>query len=229
MAGVRAEKKQGFVESIGNSFGYSKQDLRAAAMAGVSLDPELAQSAMRAHEERVDSTALLGNEPKGFIGFFKHPDVTVLAPSADWDNNVATGEQILSDLRRGMNTVLEQSKGKFAVNQIILPLTSYNVIFARPVNTAGSVQDTVAQVFLRGTPQPVSIGWDVNLETAGVGGSKRAVFYMKSPKVAQLVIPLEPVIGEPQIKGLSYVRPIESRFGGAICRQPLAISYMDQL
>jgi hypothetical protein len=224
-AGVRGEKRVGKVEGIANAYSYSTQDLRAAAMANVGLDAEISQGAMRAHEERVDETAASGDTGLGFVGFFKHTDVTIMASTLDWDS--ASGVQMLGDLRRMESKVSEQTKGKHLPTTIVLPMNKYNQAADKPVDTAGSVQDTVLTVFLRGAKYVREVVWNDRLLTLSATGAERAMCYSKDPRVCQLVIPMEPQQGEPEKRGLRWVRPIESRFGGAIVRQPLAIVYMD--
>lgn len=225
-AGLRVEKKVANVETIGNAFHYSKQDLRAAAMTGMSLDREFAAAQMRAHEELFDTTALLGKPELGFIGFFRHPDVTVLNMS-DWDNGATTAATILSDLRALVNQVMIQSKGRFAVTQIVLPMTSYLVAESKAMGVDYASADNPLSVFRR--TSGIAVDWDRNLETASNSGGKRAVAYFKSPLVGQLVQPLAPEIGEPQLQNLVYKRTIESRTGGSILRQSLAVVYGDGL
>lgn len=226
-AGLRVEKKVANVETIGNAFHYSKQDLRAAAMTGMSLDREFAAAQMRAHEELFDTTALLGKPELGFIGFFRHPDVTVLNASVDWDSGATTGAQILADLRALVNQVLTQSKGRFAVTQIILPMSSFLAAESKPMGVDYAVATNPLAVFRQ--TSGIAVDWDRNLETAANNGGKRAVAYFKSPSVGQLVQPLAPEIGEPQLQNLVYKRTIESRTGGSILRQSLAVAYMDGL
>ncbi len=225
--GLRGEKRVGTVEGIANSYGYSAQDLRAAAMNQTPLDSELMEAAMRAHEERVNTTALLGHAKLGFVGLFNHPDIAVISSTGVASG--LTGKQLLADLHKIANKVVEQSKGKFKANKLLLPLTYYNVISTTPVDTTGSVQDTVLQVFQRNRTDIKVVDWANELETAGVAGVKRALAYAMDPKVVQLCIPMEPVQHEPQKVGLIWTRPIESRFGGTILRQPLACAYMDGL
>lgn len=225
-AGIRVEKKLANVETIGNSFSYSKQDLRAAAMAGMSLDREYAAVQMRAHEELFDATCLVGKPELGFIGLFRHPDVTVLS-GADWDNAATTSATILGDLRALLNQVLLQSKGRFTANQIILPMTSYLVASARLMGADYASADNPLSVFTR--TSGVAVGWDRTLETASNTGGKRAVAYVRDAKIAQIVQPLAPEIGEPQLQNLVYTRTIESRCGGGIMRQSLGFAYLDGL
>jgi hypothetical protein len=69
--------------------------------------------------------------------------------------------------------------------------------------------------------------WSNALETLSATGAKRALAYKRDGKVVQLCIPMEPVQHEPEKRGLYWTRPIESRFGGCLVRQPLAMAYMD--
>lgn len=222
---IRADKRVGKVEGIGNAYSYSVQDLRAAAMTGLPLDRELAETAMRTHEEKVDSAGALGDGPRGFFGFVNHPDVAVMQPTADWDS--ATGEQMLLDLHRMSHQIAETTKGKFAPDTLLLPMNRFNQISIKPVNANLDVRATVLNVFLEQTKFIKRVEWYNQLATAAANGGSRALCYKYDPRVVQLVIPMEPVQHEPERKGLRYVKAIESRFGGVIVRQPLAMVYMD--
>lgn len=228
MSGVRVEKKIGRIETVANAFAYSKQELRAAAMTGMSLDREEAFFAMRAHEERFDAITLLGVAQLGMPGFFNHPDVAV-DTAVDWDNPATTGAQILADLRKLYTGILQGSNGLFVPSQIILPLSSYLAAESRPVAADFNIGTSALQMFRQTAGTPVEVGWDVKLETAGAGGTKRAVAYQKDPRVAAWVQPLAPEIGEPQLINLVYKRTIESRVGEPAIRQTTAIRYMDGL
>lgn len=222
---LRGEKRTGTIEGIGNAYSYSTQDLRAAAMNNVSLDPELARAAMRVHEEKIDTVAALGDNNLGFVGFFNHPDVTVLTATADWDT--ATGLQMLSDLRRLESRINEQTKGRFNPTTLVLPMNKYNQISDTPVNTFQT--QTVREVFMAGAKFIREIVTNDRLLTASSTGAERAVAYAKDPQVVQLAIPLEPVQGEPEKRGLRWVRAIESRYGGIIMKYPVACVYLDGL
>lgn len=227
MAGVRVEKKIGRIETVANAFAYSKQELRAAAMSGMGLDREEAFFAMRAHEEKFDQITLLGVPALGMVGFFNHPD-TLVDTASDWDNPATTGATILADLRKLYAGMLQNSKGVYVPTQIILPLSSYLAAESRPVAVDYNIGTSALQMFKQTAGTAIEIGWDVKLETAGAGGSKRAVAYQKDPRVAAWVQPLAPEISEPQLINLVYKRTIESRVGQAAIKQPqLAMRYMD--
>lgn len=222
---IRCEKRVGKVEGIGNAYSYSVQDLRAAAMTNMPLDRELAETAMRTHEEKVDTAGSFGDTSRGFLGFCNHPDVSVMTPTADWDS--ATGSQILLDLHRMTHQIVEATKGKYQPDTLLLPLNRYNQISVKPVNASLDVRTTVLNVFLEQTKFVKRVEWFAPLATAGANSLSRALCYKYDPRVVQVVIPMEPVQHEPERRGLRYVKAIESRFGGVIVRQPLAMVYMD--
>ena len=225
MVGYRTEKKVGLIDGIANAFGYSTHELRSAAMAGVGLDAELAKAAMRVHERKVDQVAAFGSSTHGFEGGLRHPDVEVLSATADWD--VATSAQILADLHRMANKIVEDSKGVWVPNTIVLPITKYNLINSKLVDSSGDTGTTILAAFLKTNAFIKEVDHWHKMSTASESGGERALCYLKSPEVVQLVIPMEPRMHEPEKRGLKYVRPIESRFGGVIVRQPLAMRYMD--
>lgn len=223
--GIRGEKVTGKVEGIVDSYGYSSQDLRAAAMANMPLDAELAQAAMERIEFKVDATAALGDKSKGFIGMARHPNVDILQATGTWASQ--TGDVILADLHRLAGYAFVQTKELFPADTMLLDTASYDLISTKPVNTSGVEGRTVLSAFLASNPHVKSVQSWTKLGTASDAGGKRAICYKRDSRVLQLVIPLETQTHEPQRRGLRYVIPLEMRFGGVIVRQPKAITYMD--
>ena len=56
------------IKSIGDSYGYSLQELRAASMANVQLDSTKGSAARRMIEEQIDKLLSFGSVPHGFRG-----------------------------------------------------------------------------------------------------------------------------------------------------------------
>lgn len=224
---IRGDKVVGKVEGIQDAYGYSSQDMRAAAMTGLPLDAELAKAAMERIEFKVDHTAALGDSTKGFVGFARHPSVGIATATAAFTS--ATGDQMLADLHALANKIVEDTKELYAPDAILMDTVSFNKIATKLLNTANSNGQTVLAAFLATSPYIKSVQSWTKLGTASDAGGKRAICYKRDPRVLQLVIPMEPLQHEPQRRGLNYVVPIESRFGGMIVRQPLAIRYLDGL
>lgn len=224
---VRGEKIVGKVEGLLAGYSYSTQDLRAAAMAGVPLETELAAAAMEAIERKVDRTAALGDSARGFVGFANHPNPTLLAATASWANPATTTDQILSDLMRLAKRMRSDTSEIHSPDTLLLPTDAYDALATRLLNTANSNGDTVLSAFVKTNPWIKSVESWPRLNTAGTGGVGRAIAYKKDKKVVDLVIPMEPLQHAPQQVALNYHVPIESRFGGVRVRQPKAIVYMD--
>jgi hypothetical protein len=224
---VRGEKIVGKVESILAGYSYSTQDLRAAAMASVPLETELANAAMEAIERKVDKTAALGDAARGFIGFANHPNPTLLAATGAWSNPATTNDQVFADLMRLAKRMRSDTSEIHSPNSLLLPTDAFDSLATRLLNTANSAGDTILSAFIKTNPWIKSVESWPRLNQAGVGGVGRAIAYKKDKNVVDLVIPMEPLQHAPQQVALNYHVPVESRFGGVRVRQPKAIVYMD--
>ena len=223
---LRGEKVVGKVEGIGAAYGYSRQDLRAAAMAGVGLDTELASAAREAIERKVDDVALNGDSKRGFIGFGNHPNIDITPATASFSNPSSDPLVILSDLMALAKHIRSVTKEIYSPDTLLLPTSAYDAIATRLLNSTGSTSDTILTVFLRTQPWIKNVASWPKLETASPTGGTLAIAYKKDPRVLQLVIPMETQQYEPQLDGMVYQVPMEMRFGGMIVRQPKAAYYM---
>ena len=64
------------VKSIGASYGYSIQDIRAARMAGKPLEQRKANAVRRANDQEVNRIAYFGDAKHGLVGLVNHPNIT---------------------------------------------------------------------------------------------------------------------------------------------------------
>ena len=64
------------VKSVGDSYGYSIQEIRQSQMAGVQLDRRRADAARRAIEEELNSIAWFGDADWGLGGFLTNPNIS---------------------------------------------------------------------------------------------------------------------------------------------------------
>lgn len=228
-ANIRGEKFSSNVESIGSSYYYSTQDLRAAAMARLPLSSELGQAAMKFIERKMDHAAALGQSELGMIGFANHPNVPVDTASDNgsgsthWEDK--TADQILFDLHQLALAVWEETFELHTPNTIVMPTSLYGLIATKRIGV--ETGNTVLKMFL-GMNEWVKNVYSWNrLETAGADGGPRVIAYDRDPKVAKVAIPMEAVQYEPERKSLTYSVPMEARFGGTLIRTPLAMRYLD--
>jgi hypothetical protein len=85
--------------------------------------------------------------------------------------------------------------------------------------------DTILSVFLRSNPYIKTVEQWVKLDTAASDGGPLLICYPKNPRVLKLKILQEFLQYPPQLTMLEYVVPCESRAGGVVIYDPLAISY----
>jgi hypothetical protein len=208
-------------ETFGNSYGYSIQDLREAALLGLSLDTMGSQVAREGHEISLDNLAAFGIPQAGLSGFLNHPNVTtVTLTTGTW--STATTDQILEDLRMFAQSIVTRTLQTRQPNKILLDPASYGIL-QRPVGA--DYGDTIMSVFLRNNPYIKSIDPWVKLDTAAPDGGPLAVCYDMSPRTLKLKILMEFTQHPPQQENLDFKVLCESRYGGVVVYNPLAISY----
>lgn len=224
---VRGEKIIGKTEGMLAGYHYSTQDLRAAAEAGRPLDTVLAKAAMGAIERKIDRVAVLGDTARGFLGFGKHPNPTLLSATADWSNAATSVDVIFADMMRLAKRMRADTNEIFSPDMMLIPTPAYDAIATRLLNTANPSGDTILSAFLKTNPWVKTVeSWPL-LGTASAAGAGRAICYKKSDEIVALCVPMEPLQHEPEKDGLNYKVPVEARFGGVVVRQPKAIVYMD--
>lgn len=217
-----AKVKQG-----GTSFGYTTQDLRAAALANRPLDAMKAESARRSVDELQNSLAWNGDASAGIPGFLTNPNVTKLqaplngaATSRNWANKTAA--EIMDDISDACSEIVTLSKGAFMGNTLLLPLSSYELIRRKrvsdllPMTILGWITSPEAKT---GITEVMGV---YELETAGPDGSRMMVVYEKSDEILQQRVPLPMTMHPPQQQGLEFIVPVEAEFAGTVVRYPIA-------
>lgn len=219
-----------FMAGIG--YGYGFEEINVARVNGVNLSAEKAIAARRAYEEFVDRIAFVGDTTKGFYGFMNNPNVTAAAaPNGNW-LTTASADEILADLIAGLTAQYAGTLNTAMANTVILPYAHLAKLDSTPRSTQSDV--TIAEWFSRSNPytratgQPITLRSLMGLETAGVGGSARAIFYRRDPQVLKLHIPMPhrflPVW---QSGPLRWEVPGVFRLGGLEIRRPAEVRYMD--
>jgi hypothetical protein len=223
-----AEVIQG-IKSIGDSYGYSIQDVRAAAMSGTQLDTKLALAARRMIENKIENLAARGDAAAGLPGFVNNANVPLITAvgtdiNGDWLN--ATSAEILADLNTIANTIVETTGETHIPDTMILPTNRYSFVATKPYSDTDS--RSVLRVFLENSPYVKNVDQWQYLNTADAAGTgPRVVCYERSPEVLEMVIPQEFEQFPPQAKGLEFEIPCHARFGGVSIRYPLGMLYAD--
>ena len=94
------------IKSIGDSYGYNAQEMRASIYTGKGLDARKATAARRAHDTKVNQIAFVGDKKSGLIGIFSDdagiPEYALSEVTVDEEQKTEfqykTADQILADL-----------------------------------------------------------------------------------------------------------------------------------
>lgn len=234
----------GSVKSIGTSFSYSTQDLRRVIAArkngrqAVVLDPNKMRLADMFIERKKDVIFAQGDTTRGLPGILTNSNITPIdaavpatGTSRSWLGADKLGYEILKDLRRGCDTVHNQSKGNFKVNKIAMPINHFRHIASTPVLPSNENQKTILQLFLEGENAAGNPGIQVyawNECLTADAGDPRIMFGQFDSTTLTLVDPMGMTAQAPQPKNLAWSVPVEARIGGALMKMPLAFCYMDQ-
>lgn len=222
---VMAKEFSARVKSLGVSFTYSVQDLRAIALSGQPIDTMRAIAARRAIEAGMDEVAAFGLPEASMPGFLNHPNVPLIAPTTgNWAS--ATAEQIFADLNKLVSSMVTATRGIHMPDTMLLDTASFELLASKPVGSDFS--KTILRVFLDSNVHIRNIDSWYQLDKANVAGTgPRAMVYARTPEVVQLRIPQGFEQFPPQARNLAFVIPCHSRIGGVAVRFPMAMAYMD--
>jgi len=216
------------IKSLGASYAYSIQDMRRAAKTGSQLSERRARAARRAHEQAFDEIMALGNADAGIGGFLNNANVPIVsAITGTWVTSSATPLQMLADLNELASSIVLATLEMFEPDALLLDHTAFKLVNTTPMSVDNSM--TVLKYFLENSPYIRNVEQWNKLNTAGAGGTSRAVAYKRDEEVLSGVEPQPFEQFPPQWRNLEAVVPTHSRIGGVRIQYPLGIAYMDDL
>ena len=218
------------IVSVGNSYSYTLQDLRASAMVpNVSIDTRRADAARMVHERRVELIAAYGDSTANVMGFVNNSTIPqATGTTGGW--STASSETILKDLHTIANFVVLNSKQIWQPDTMILPTTEYHLIATKPFSSYQP--DTILDRFIRTNPYVKNVDQWLLLNASDSNAAltyNRIVCYKRDPMVLNLEIPQEFEQFPPQLEGLEYQVNCHSRVGGVQITYPLATCYASNL
>lgn len=226
-AGVLGSQITNPVKSIGTSYRYSHQEIRAAMYANVSLPLRLAEAARRANDQLVNDLAFFGDPATGMTGLLNNPNIPSAPVPNDGTGNTTqwvnkTPEQILRDMNLIVNQIVTNTNGVETPTTLMLPVQQYSLIASTPRSTTSDT--TILAYFLMNNPYINEVVPVPQLAGAGPAGVDVMVAYEKNVSKLSMEIPLAFTQYPPQERNLEFVIPCESRFGGVTVFFPLSIN-----
>jgi hypothetical protein len=249
-ADVRGKEYTTPVRSIGGSYGYNVQEIRAARMANKPLELRRAEAARRAYEQMVNRIGWFAKSDDGIYGgltgLLYNANITKAdANTGDWVNPGTTADQIIYDFSTAFFAMVSLTKGVEWPDTILIPPKQYGRLRTLPRST---ISDTTVMTFLMNAhPEIKQIEWVNELSgispkpstptAIGAGGTPYAsgyktdamVMYKKDPMKLTYEIP-QPFEQFPvQERGLEYLIPTHARVGGVICYYPLSLAIVEKI
>lgn len=235
------------IVSLGGSYGYSIQDMRAAAMAGVNLEQKKAETVRLGFEQELDVLVAVGDALSNLPGITNSLNIITSASTASggtissdgqtlngsWDDPNTPVETILADLNKSQKALFDTTKGIYGDDvELHLPTKMFSALATR-ARSVTFTDDSVMQYMLKQSPWLKSIDYWVQLDALGHNSAASAgglaLLKARSPRVAETILPQDFEQFPPQLEGLSWRILCHMRFGGVSVRYPKAIQTMDGL
>lgn len=232
-ADVTGKPSYAQVKSIGDSYGYSAQEMRASRMAGKSLDARKAESARYQIDNLTNKIAWRGDEASGLMGVLSTdqnvPLYTITngaANKADWASK--TADEILADINGMQKQVARVTKNVERPDTLCVPSDVYMDISTRRIPDTAT---TVKAFLLANAPYLKDIVSTAELDADAVDTNpyakatdgKGVAFLFKNDKRKMALENPMPFMQYPlQVKGLETIIPCEARTAGVIFYYPLS-------
>jgi hypothetical protein len=222
---------------------YNIEELGVAMQLGVPLQGDKALAARRAYQEFMWNVALFGASVKGMEGLANQAGaVSGLAPAdgtggvTTWfdagGNATKTPTQIVRDFNGMLTGIFTGSMTTEMADTVLLPYQTIAFLAATPFSANSDT--TLLEWLLANNIRTLQTGQRpmvrgvLGLETAGAGGTARAIAYRNAEDVAALHLPAAHRFEGPRPKGTyGWVVPGWFRTGGVELRRPYAFRYLD--
>lgn len=226
-ADVRGKEFISKVKSLGASYGYSLQEIRAAMFVGRPLTTRQASAARRAHDQAMNRLAWFGDDDYQLQGILNNQNIPRETVPNDGTGNSTlwvdkTPDQILRDMNQITNTIMAVTKGVETPNTLLLPVEQYTLVASTPRSTNSDT--TILDYYLQNNPFVDFVDWVPEFEGAGENGSDIMMAYDRNPMNLTLEIPMPFTQHPVQERNLEFVVNTESRFGGVLVYYPLSIN-----
>ncbi len=232
------------VRSLGGSYGYNVQEIRAARMANKPLELRRAESARRAYEQAVNRIGWFARSNDGIYGgltgLLFNPNITKEDSALNnWladPTPLVWADQIINAFAVSFYNMVDLTKGVEWPDTALMPPLQFGKIRTMPRST---ISDTTVYEFIKNAhPELKTIEWVNELKavapkpstpTAASSYSDVMVLYKKDPMKLTFEIP-QPFEQFPvQERGLEYLIPTHARVGGVLIYYPLSVTIVEKV
>jgi hypothetical protein len=229
---IKGESHTANIKSIGDSYGYNVQEMRASRMAGKSLDARRGAAARRASDYAVNKIAFAGDKKHGLVGIFSEdndiPLYTLSEVEVDGEKHTEwiykTADQILDDIN-GMQKFTDKiTMSVEKPDSLALPAYVYMDLATRRIP---DTETTILSFIKEHAPYLKNFVSMAELQDTATdintSGKNVAFMFTKDPEKFSLEIPM-PFFQYPlQVLNLETEIPCEQRTAGLIIYYPLSM------
>ena len=223
-ADVRATSRSVTVRTLGDSYGYNINELRASRQTGQGLDARKAAAARRAMDLKIADIKLRGDANYGLFGLFTHPNLPALVLTNPGDWSALTGDQILANLNQWVVAYQNQTKGTHTPNFLELAPKAYNAAATKFITGASGLTPITPLQWFRGNYPGITVENIWELTNAAVSGTKDLglLYERNGDNIAHVyVMPFTQL--PPEARNLEIVTDCMARSGGVNIFYPLAL------
>lgn len=233
-ADVNGKPSIAVVKSIGDSYGYSAQEMRASRLAGKSLDVRKAESARYQIDNLTNKIAWMGDEESGLMGVLSAgQNIPLFTITAGSDTGKTTwleksADEILYDVNGMQKQVAKLTKNVERPDTLCVPADVFMDMSTRRIPDTST---TVKSFLLEHAPYLKNIVSASELDSDSVetnpyakvtGGQGVAFLFSNDIRKLSLENPM-PFYQYPlQVRNLETVIPCEARTAGVIVYYPLS-------
>ena len=233
-ADVKGKPTTAIIKSLGASYGYSIQEMRASAMAGKSLDTRKAESARYQIDYLNNKIAWCGDEETGLRGVLsKDTDVPlyVLANGAKgstkWSEK--TEDEILADINGMLKQMARTTMKVEKPDTLGLPSEAYLELQGRRIEGTATTVLSYIQENLKDIKEIVSCpeldpdSVDTNPYAKETDGQGVMLLFKNDARKLTVENPLPFMQYPVQTEGLEMVVPCEARTAGVLIYYPMSL------
>ena len=233
-ADVNGKPSLAIIKSIGDSYGYSAQEMRASRLAGKSLDVRKAESARYQIDNLTNKIAWAGDDESGLMGVLSTgQNIPLFAITAGAESKKTswlekTADEILMDVNGMQKQVAKVTKNVERPDTLCVPADVYMDISTRRIpDTSTTVKAFLLEhaPYLKDIVSAAELDADsveTNPYAAATNGQGVAFLFKNDARKLSLENPM-PFYQYPlQVRNLETVVPCEARTAGVIVYYPLS-------
>jgi len=213
------------VRSVEASYGWHQKDIKAAAMAGLDLNPRRASACRKAIERMLDEVAAVGAPKYGIAtGALNDANVTVDPSGGTWDTP-ADPDDIIGEVAGMWQGIISDTHQVETADTLVLPPDQW----AHIAVTARSADNnmTILKYLRENMPDLTAIEPWYRMDEAGVASADRAWMYSRNADTLQNEVVQEFEQLPPQAEGFEVVINCWAQTAGVAVYYPLAMRYLD--